>query len=681
MYYSKKLSKSKVFFLISMSIPAFIFCSIVFSSLLYGSIYVYSLVAPPPSLSVSNNTMIFGANGEKIGEYQFGVKRYFVPLKEISPYVIKATIATEDKGFYHHHGFDTKRIIGAVLVNTKSLSKSQGASTITQQLARNLYLTHEKTWKRKILEAFYTIRLEAAYTKDELLEGYLNTIYYGSGAYGIEAASKTYFQKSANTLLVEEAALLVGVPKAPTYYSPFSHYLHAIERQKLILRLMEEQKVLSSEEAATAVAAAVPLSLDVLEETTKPSYFQDAMLESLQNDLQIPKYLIEKGGLSIYTTLNPDIQKIAEKAYQEIIPDESDLQTALVVQDPKTGGILALVGGIDYKESVFNRATQARRQPGSTFKPFLYYAALLQGFTPSSLLKSEYTIFTLNDAVTTYAPKNFANKYSNELMTMQQALALSDNIYAVKTNQYIGSKHLINTVKKLGITSPLDDVPSLALGVSPVTPIEMVTAYSHFANGGKKVKANFIKKIVTADGQVVYERQKSDKQVLNPNAAFVLKKMMTGMFDSRLNGEHAIVTGSALKERMSRNYSAKSGSTSVDSWMIGFTPELVAGVWVGYDKGKLLTLYKEQSYAKEIWLQIMEESNKIIPKRKETIPANVVAVNVDVASGLLANKGCPITRKVYFVKGTEPTEYCEAHEGKNPIEKEKKKNWFKRIFE
>jgi len=352
--------------------------------------------------------------------------------------------------------------------------------------------------------------------------------------------------------------------------------------------------------------------------------------------------------------------------------------------NPKTGEVVALVGGKDYKESQFNRAIQASRQPGSTFKPFLYYAALEKGFTPATRLKSEYTVFTLGDGVSKYKPKNYKDYYADDFVTMAQALAVSDNVYAVKTHLFLGEDSLAKTAKQFGITSSLKDVPSLALGTSPVKPIEMVGAYSMFANGGKQVKPTFIRRVVDHEGNILYDAHLESKQVLDKNNTFVMEEMMTGMFNKKLSG-YASVTGQSLLPKLSRTYAGKSGSTETDSWMIGFTPQIVTGVWVGYDQPKPITNPAEQGYAKKIWAIAMEKGLEGQPKKEFKQPSDIIAVNVNPENGKIATKGCPVSVKMYFAKGTEPTEYCMDHiDDKEEFEKaskeKKKESWWKKYF-
>ncbi|HEK9100941.1 TPA: PBP1A family penicillin-binding protein [Bacillus pseudomycoides] len=662
-----------------------LFSCVLFFVFSFFIIIIAAKIMGPPPIAVPQTSTFYANDDTVMGQSNGMQNRYNVSLDQISPYVREATLSIEDQRFYNHHGFDMKRIAGAIVADIKAMAKVQGASTITQQYARNLYLDHDKTWKRKALEAIYTIRLEVNYNKNHILEGYLNTIYYGHGAYGIEAASRLYFNKSASDLTLAEASMLVGIPKGPSVYSPYVKEERAKTRQSIILDEMVEQGYITKNQASSAKKEKLAFaSLETKKVTEIAPYFQDAVQSSLLHDIGLDEQTLQRGGLRIYTTLDQKLQTIAEQAVKDTIPETTSIQTALVSMNPKTGEVAALVGGKDYKESQFNRAIQAARQPGSTFKPFLYYAALEKGFTPATRLKSEYTVFTLGDGVSKYKPKNYKDYYADDFVTMAQALAVSDNVYAVKTHLFLGEDSLAKTAKQFGITSSLKDVPSLALGTSPVKPIEMVGAYSMFANGGKQVKPTFIRRVVDNEGNILYDAHLQSKQVLDKNNTFVMEEMMTGMFNDKLSG-YASVTGHSLLPKLSRTYAGKSGSTETDSWMIGFTPQIVTGVWVGYDRPKSISNPAEQGYAKKIWAITMEKGLDGQPKKDFKQPSDVVAVNINPENGKIATKSCPVSVKMYFTKGTEPTEYCIDHvDDKEEFEKaskeKKKEGWWKKYF-
>lgn len=646
-------------------------------------LYTGSKIIGPPPIEVPETTVYYAADGSVIGETNLVGKRYWVELDEISPHLIDATIAIEDQRFYKHHGFDGIRILGAIFADIKAMGKVQGASTITQQYARNLFLSHEKSWMRKLKEALYTIRLEANLSKEEILEGYLNTIYYGHGAYGIEAASRYYFQKSACDLSLHEAAMLAGIPKGPRYFSPLNDYKNAKNRQELILSVMVKGGYIDAEEAETAKNMPLELVGGIKTGEKIAPYFQDVVRSQLQA-LGIDERTIALGGLNIYTTLDPDMQKIAEETIAQTIDPHSTIETALIAMDPETGFVKALVGGRDYDVSYFNRATQAVRQPASTVKPILYYAALEKGFTPATTFRSEETTFVYDDGRKEYTPKNFNGKYAEDDITLLQALALSDNVFAVKTHLLLGMDTLVDYLQTFGIESDMVQVPSLALGTSGVRPVELAKAYSLFANGGKQVEPVFIEKIVDRHGKVIYEYEQDGKQILDPDLAFVTTHMMTGVFDPRLNG-YTNVTGASISDKLTREYAGKSGSTNTDNWMVGFTPQLVSVVWTGYDKGQSISRVTERQYAKQIWADFMEKALADKPYLSFRPTDGVVGVTIDPETGLLATEDCPKKRYTYFLKDTEPAEYCTKHSPEEEEryfdgidEKMKKSPWYRR---
>ncbi|MDE5414652.1 transglycosylase domain-containing protein [Alkalihalobacterium chitinilyticum] len=639
---------------------------IVLSMLAAVLLLTYLKMEGAPVLQVSQTTRLLDANDVIIGESHQGQNRYWVPLEEISEQLLNATLSIEDRKFYDHYGFDPTRIAGAVVANVKSGGKAQGASTITQQYARNLYLTHDKTWKRKFNEALYALRLEMYYTKDEILEGYLNTIYYGHGAYGIEAAARHFFNKKASDLNLAEASLLAGIPKGPSYYSPQNDFERAKQRQELILRSMVQTGHITSAEAEAAKNKPLELAISEKEDTGAIGpYFQEYVRNLLIEEYNIDEALVEQGGLQIFTTLDRDMQAEAERWVEIELGPTEELQAALVAVDPRTGDVKALVGGRNYLQSPFNRATQARRSPGSTFKPFLYYAALEHGFTPSSTLLSEATTFTFDDGRPDYSPSNFNNNYANDFVTLLQALAFSDNIFAVKTHLFLDTETLVETAARFGINSRLENIPSLALGSNDVQLLELTNSYSSFTNGGKRVEPRFIRKVIDKTGQVIFEKEPVTEQILDPKLAFIMTDIMTAMFDRSIN-DYASVTGGSVAHLVNRPVAGKSGSTPFDSWMVGYTPQLVTGVWVGYDLEKRLNHATEGQIAKRIWAQFTEHALKDDLKLDFHKPPGVTGVYINPKNGLLATDECPVKRLTYFVSGTEPTEYCQAHMPEEP---------------
>ncbi|PPA69683.1 transglycosylase domain-containing protein [Jeotgalibacillus proteolyticus] len=623
-------------------------------------LYFYAKTTGPPSVAVSQSNLIYSIEDKPIGERNFGEKRYWQSLENIAPDVIDATIAIEDRKFYKHSGFDYKRIAGAIVADVKAMAKVQGASTISQQYARNLHLSHEKTWTRKFNEALYTVRLEWNYDKDKILEGYLNTIYYGHGAYGIEAASQFYFGIPAKELTLAQAAMLAGVPKSPSGYSPVDHFEKAKERQELILSEMVKNGVISQADESRAISEKLEIAATHphTAEDIAP-YFQDAVWAELEGKLGLEPHYLKYGGLKIYTTLDPKKQKIAEEVMAEVVPETSDIEVGFAALNPSNGYVEALIGGRDYEASPFNRMTQAVRQPGSTLKPILYTAALEHGFTPATTMVSEQTTFSYDNGRGEYSPENFNHKFANDAITLAQAIAISDNIFAVKTHQFLGEKTLGEIGKRFGLTTKIDHRPAAALGTSEVVPIQMVNSYNLFANGGNRTEPVLVRRVETSDGKVIYENKEKPVNVVDPKIAFVMAHMLTGTFDPALN-DYSTVTGITLLNEKTREYGAKSGTTNSDQWMIGFSPSLTAGIWTGYDNGQEITLSEDKAVSKLMWIRFMERALEGSKEEWLVPPDGVVAVNMDPHTGMLSSDQCEGERTAYFVNKTEPIEACSG---------------------
>lgn len=621
------------------------------------AVYVICYLAGPPLLEQQDVTYLFDKNGDKIEHLQ--TESDSLSLNNISPHLLDATVLTEDKQFYSHHGFDIPGIIRAIAKNIQNGRLKEGASTITQQLARNLYLTHEKTWKRKVKEAFYTIRLEMFYSKEEILASYLNSIYYGHGAYGIDAASTFFFKKDALNLTIAESAMLAGIPKGPTYYSPFNDKQKAFERQEFILKTLLTEKRITTAEYHEAKAAELEFNFPE-PSSTFAMHFSNLALKEAGEILGVNSDSIASSGYRIYTTLNTPRQLALEELIAEKIDPASKIEIGALAIDPESGEITALVGGNPHINSDFNRVIDAKRMVGSTFKPFVYYAALEQGFTPTTMLLSEPTTFKINEN-DFYRPKNYNGYYAYKPITLAQAIAVSDNVYAVKTNLFLTPETVVNTTKKFGITSHLPNVASLALGTASISIDEMVTAYGMIANGGRKIESYTIDKITDKNGKVIFERTHSPgRQILQRDKAFLLTHLMTGMFDNRLGG-NMHVTGASIEQQLTRVYAGKSGTTDFDSWMIGFSPQTVAGVWVGFDNNKAMTNVAEGALAKQVWATFMETADEQEKNTNFTIPADITWKMIDPETGLIATEDCKTSKLMYFEKGTEPAEVCRNH--------------------
>ncbi|MEK4253525.1 transglycosylase domain-containing protein [Ureibacillus sp. FSL K6-2830] len=630
-------------------------CAIVVS---FVGLRIYAQVAGAPPLIITKASVFLDRNGNQIGDYFTAERRYWKELDEISPYLIEATIAVEDKDFYQHNGFDYSRIASAVLNDLKTRSKAEGASTITQQLARNLYLTLEKTWSRKIMEALYAYRLELFYSKDEILEAYLNTVNYGHGMYGAEAASRYYFGKSASDLTLAESALLAGIPKGPSIYSPLNNYDKAFNRQKLILSLMEDQNKISSAEKERALSENIVLKNDqwTASKTIAP-YFLDVVWQEATKILEEKKLNIREGGWIIKTTLNQAHQKAAEEAINKNMPD-NELQVGLVSMDVETGQVTALVGGRNYRESSYNRVTQALRQPGSAIKPILYAAALENGFTPLTYLDVGETIFTYDDGRATYKPQNVNGKFADGDMSMAQAIAISDNIYAVKTLEQIGYDKFREISERFNLRYSNKDNPSMALGTIENSLYDLTNAYNIIAAKGQYRKPTTILSIHNAEGELVYEYEEpSEEQVISEQDAFLLTQMMTGIFDP-IFSDYSPATGVSLRSRMTHTYAAKSGTTVSDQWLIGYSPSITTGVWNGYDQGKTLSSSSDMSAHKQVWIDFMEAVHRDKPNESFEVPKGVRGVMIDIETGKLATDACPKQRLMYLKEEDIPTKKC-----------------------
>ena len=619
-----------------------------------GGLFLYAKLSPKVTINSANNIVLYDKDNNVF--FKGSEKKEWVELNDISKYVVDCTIYTEDKNFYKHFGFDFLRIGKAMITNLKNKSIDQGASTITQQYAKNMFLDFDKTWKRKWDEALYTLRIEANYSKDEILEGYLNTINYGHGKYGIENASKYYFGKDAKDLTLGEASLLTAIPKAPSNYDPINHYDKTRERQLMILNNLVLNGIISKEEMNNAYSEDINITKTLeKDDLDSINYFEDAVMKELEGIETIPKNYSDIGGLKIYTTLDYNAQEILEKNVKEAFEDGNNLEVSSVVLNPNNGGVIALIGGRDYNNSSYNRAISSSRQVGSTMKPYLYYAALENGFTASSEFLSEPTTFPVEDNKT-YSPVNYNNKYGNKPISMATAIAYSENIYAVKTHMFLGYDALINVAKRVGITEKLESIPSLPLGTNEISILNMASGYASFANLGYKVESHFIDKVIDGNGNVLYEFNDNKDLVLNPSLVFILNNLLTATYDP-LYIDYNYPTAISLSSKLKHKYALKSGTTSTDNWNIGFNKNILCAVWVGYDNNKELTT-KDYKYSQNIWYKTVEEIEKDIGEEDGWYdkPKNVVGLLVEPISGKVSNDTSKNTKLVYFLRGTEPKE-------------------------
>ena len=628
---------------------------------IFLALRIYAQVLGPPSLAVSKATVFLDRNGNSIGDRFSEQRRYWVSLDEMSPFIRDAIIATEDQEFYEHNGFDYTRIASALLKDVKAMRKVEGASTITQQYARNLYLTHDKTWKRKAREALYAYRMEIFYDKDVLLEGYLNTVYFGHGMYGVEAASRFYFGKSSKDLTLAQSALLVAIPKGPSSFSPLVNEEKAYNRQDLILSLMKSQGVISADEEKRAENEQIVLKNKEWNTTkTVAPFFLDEAWKEAEGILKKEGRAIAEGGWTIETTLNAHHQKVAEETVSAWMPTNS-LEVGFISMEPKTGYVTALIGGRNYTDSPYNRVTQAERQPGSTIKPILYAAALEKGFSPLTFMESERTIFTYDDGRSEYEPKNVNGEFADHPISLAQAVAISDNIYAVKTLEKVGYKPFKKMVERFGINAKVTNTPSMALGTAEVTLKDLTGAYNQLANGGIEREPRTVLSIKDSDGKIIFETDPNEKdeedQIMKADDAFILTHLMTGMFDPVFN-DYAPSTGLSIRGKQTRPYAAKSGTTLSDQVIVGYSPTLTAGVWNGYDQGERVTLAVDQQTTKNIWIDFMEKAHQGIPPEPFLPPKGVKGVIVDIETGGLAVSSCTKQRLLYVKDEDVPKRLC-----------------------
>ena len=625
-----------------------LFLTICFTILL-TSLYIYAYLSPKIILNSANAIYLYDQNEELI--FQSNNNNSWVKLDEINDNIKNATISIEDKNFYKHHGFDYLRILKAIYLNIKNKAIVQGASTISQQYVKNLYLNFDKTWKRKIEEAFLTLKLEVHYNKNDILEGYLNTINYGQGNYGIENASEYYFNKKASDLSIEEAIMLAGIPRSPENNNPVSNYDNCIKRAKMVAKAMLNNKYITQEEYNNLFKTTIPIygkkeknNLQTL------MYYHDAVIEELNSITNIPNSLIKLGGIKIYTTYNQNVQESLDKSIIKHTNNNDNTEIASIVVNPKTGGIMALAGGVNYAKSQFNRVTQSKRQVGSTIKPFLYYTALENNMTESSTFLSEKTSFVFaNNQI--YSPKNHSDTYGNKEISMVAALAYSDNIYAVKTHLFLGEDELVKTLKMLGLKTKLNAVPSLALGAQEINMLDYAGIYNVLANYGVKNDLYFIEKIEDSNGNLLYKHQNNEIQLLDKDYVFIINEMLTNTYNSTFI-DYLNPTVIYLNSKISRKYALKSGTTENDYWIVGYNPDILMMVWAGKDMNEPVDS-KYSKNIKNIWCDTVEKYEEDKEPSWYEMSDNIVGIPLDAVTGkksLNSNK----TIIYYFKKGSEP---------------------------
>ena len=609
---------------------------------------VSALYTPP-----SEATRIYASNGELIASL-FRENREFTPLSQIPLVFQRAVIAIEDDRFYQHRGVDLRGFTRAMWRNLLAREVREGGSTITQQLARSIFLTQKREVSRKVAEMMLAVEIERRLTKAEILERYLNQVYFGQGAYGVEMAASVYFGRHAKDLDLAQSAMLAGLIRAPSIYSPYQNPVLAKAQQRVVLQRMAQLRYITRAQAARAVEEPVPLAeegnagLIGIRAPYFVSYLLPYLLERYGEDF------VYSGGLRIYTTLDLRLQRAAEKEIRNGIDAAKEQrlrieQGALVAIDPGTGYIRAMIGGYDFAQSQFNRAWQARRQPGSSFKPFIYTTALGVGASPAKIIVDEpvtYEIPGTRERI--WKPKNYDRTYSGRV-TLRTALERSINIPAVKTLAEVGPEAVIQTAHRMGITSPLHPNLSLALGTSEVTPLEMASAYGTLATLGVRAEPIAVRKVLTRSGQVLEDNLPRRELALSSDVAYVMVDLMKGV----------ITRGTGRAAAIGRPAAGKTGTTDDyrNAWFIGFTPQLVTSVWVGNDDNRPMRRVTGGMIPARIWAAFMKKALDDAPAEEWSRPDLVVTVTVCGASGLLATSTCPNPRSEVFIRGTEPTEY------------------------
>lgn len=631
--------------------------------LIVGGLLFYLLVVETPSIATLKDyrpsiaSRVYSDDGQLVDEF-FLEDRKVIKIAEVPKVVINAFVAAEDSRFFEHKGIDIQSISRAFFKNLGAGRIVQGGSTITQQVAKSLFLSPEKSYTRKLKEAILAYKIDRYLTKEEILNLYLNHIYLGHGTYGIEAAAQGYFGKSARHLTLPEAALLAGLPKAPSAYSPFTNPERARQRQAYVLERMYEDGYITQQDRERALAT--PLNLRSIRPKEKIApYFVEHIRRYIME-----KYgsdVLYKEGLEIYTTLNVNMQKAARDAVARGLKELEErqgydtglVQGALLCMDARTGAVKAMVGGRDFTKSEFNRATQSRRQPGSAFKPLIYTAAFDKGLTPVTKFVDapiEFPDPSSPDGM--WRPKNFDGKF-NGPTTMRTAIVQSRNVITVKVLQEIGVDYAAAYATNMGITSPLTKNLSLALGTSGVTLLEMVRAYGVLANQGRRAVPFFITKIVDRTGHVLEENKPALEQVIDPRIAFISTYIMQDVVESG--------TGRRVRS-IGRPVAGKTGTTNdvKDAWFIGFTPSLVAGVWVGFDQEKTLGHQEVGGRAAApIWLYFMEKVLAGTPAENFPVPEGIVFARIDPYTGNPAPGGF----RECFLEGTLPANLSPIDSG------------------
>lgn len=628
--------------------------------------YIISLANELPRLEKeaikppAQTTRVYAADGMLLADLHAAENRLIVKLKDISPYMRKAIIAIEDERFYEHKGIDPVGVLRSLYVDIKTGRPAQGASTITQQYVRNIYLSPEKTLSRKIKEAILAYRIEQIYSKDTILEKYLNTVYFGNGCYGVETASQTYFGKPAKSLTLSEAALLAGIVQRPSDYNPYTNLEKVLARRNLVLKKMFELGFISKEEYEKALKEKI--SLKPLR--TRGYYYAPYFVEYVKEFL-IERYGVDKvfkGGLRVYTTLQPKAQAAAEKAVSSVLDRPNDPDAALVSIEVETGHIIAMYGGKDFEKQKFNLAVQGKRQPGSSFKTFVLVAALEQGFSPYTTYDSTPVNIKLPNGV--WKVRN-AEGGSMGKISLRTATVHSVNAVFARLIMDVGPENVVSVAKRMGITSNIKPYPSIALGSEPVSPLEMASAYSTLARGGKRIDPIAVIKVTDSNGNVIEEFKPKEVKAIDAWTAYTVVDIL----------KDVMLHGTGVRARIPWPCAGKTGTAQEyrDAWFVGFTPQIATSVWVGYKEAQI-SMRNIHGFARVyggtlpamIWREYMikaMEGKKKIDFPRPKLEKDVIQVKICTKSGLLATPFCPDVRTQFFKKGQTPKDYCSIHKG------------------
>jgi penicillin-binding protein 1A len=674
-------------------------------AIIVASLVMHHILADIPSVdkldeyTPSLTTYVYDINNNVIAEFSVE-KRAILPLSKIPVDMQNAVIAMEDQNFFHHFGISPRGIMRALLRDVLHRRSAQGGSTLTQQLSKLIFLKPEKTLGRKVKEMVLALQIERNFSKQEILALYLNQIYFGNGVYGVQSASKLYFGKDVSEMTLGECAMLTGLIPSPERFSPFSSQERARQRRHLVLQRMKEEKYITEAERAAADAEPIPTEKSTLF-ASHAAYFVEYVRQQLE-----PKYgtaQLWKGGMKIYTTLDLSMQVPAEEVMEkylakydqdsaksrapqadkdsEVAASSITLQGAFVILDTKTGAIKALIGGRNFRDSKFNRATQAARQAGSTFKPMVWMSALMNGYTPASLVDDspmayyydgkdwrllegatdQYAIdlaiqpFVGNKDFKIWVPNDFDGKTLGRI-TLRRALEQSRNLASINLVTHVGPTLVADVAHRAGIKHNLDAVPSIGLGTSLVNPLEMASAFSTFGNGGIHTEPFGILKVTDNQGRVLEESVPQESESFSPQLSYVLVNMMKGVVQRG--------TGHYAGEHLKRPIAGKTGTSqdSKDMWFIGMTPDLTAAAWMGYDDFLSLPMKDWTGGGTVVpwWTEIMESVLKDQPVRDFQVPEGIVFVTVDSDTGKLALPTCKHKMLEAFIKGTEPKEFCDV---------------------